>query len=182
MASEFDESLVNFLAVTGSTLTLRAGKQTTRGAPQGWVFAVEIDPGPDGTIGEGRSPDLDDAINEAVVTMDLPGLPGPLQNNPEDDLQPNRVWSTAYKNSLPDSAFLFIKHDCVEYKEAGRSHPLDCRDLPVKNRSGAYDYEHVKNAISRAVQLKGVPVSVQKKLQRKAREIFNREFGYAETD
>jgi hypothetical protein len=99
----------------------------------------------------------------------------------EDDLEPNRRWSTKYKDSLPDSAFLYVRPNCVEHKDAqGRSHPLDCRDLPVKNRAGNYDYAHVKNAISRAVQLKGVPMSVQRKLQAKARAIFKREFGGAE--
>jgi hypothetical protein len=103
------------------------------------------------------------------------------KNDDEGALEPNRVWTTRYKNSLPDSAFLYVRPNCVEHKDAqGRSHPLDCRDLPVKNRAGNYDYAHVKNAISRAVQLQDVPMSVQRKLQAKARAIFKREFGGSE--
>jgi hypothetical protein len=94
------------------------------------------------------------------------------------ELRENRKWSTAYKNDLPDSAFLYVREDCVEYKdEQGRSHPLDCRELPVKNHLGNYDYAHVKNAISRSVQLKDVPVATQRRLQAEARRIFDREFG-----
>jgi hypothetical protein len=76
MASEFDEALLNFLAETGSTLTMRAGRQTTRGAPRGHVFSVQIEPGAhrDLLAGEGRSPDLDDAINAAVDDMGMPAL------------------------------------------------------------------------------------------------------------
>jgi hypothetical protein len=172
MASEFDESLLGFLqAHLGMFMQFHEHKGE---------FHVDLGfEGSAGPEGVGSGATLDDAINAAVE--DFEQRSGMARNAP-DDLEPNRVWTTKYKNSLPDTAFLYVRKDCVEYKEAGRSHPLDCRDLPVKNRSGAYDYAHVKNAISRAIQLEGVPMSVQKKLQAKARAIFKREFGYESED
>jgi len=178
MASEFDESLQAFLYEEGLVLEIFPGvvDATRRRAsivPGFEARLIEVtEEGERLIIASADGHSLDEAINEVVETHG--GEPGPV------DLEPNRVWTTRYKNSLPDSAFLYVRKDCVEYKEAGRSHPLDCRDLPVKNRSGAYDYAHVKNAISRAIQLEGVPMSVQKKLQAKARAIFKREFGGAE--
>jgi Mu-like prophage I protein len=44
------------------------------------------------------------------------------------------VWSTAYKNKLPDSAFLYQRH------------------LPYKNAEGKVDLPHLRNAISRLAQ------------------------------
>lgn len=183
MASEFDEALQGFLQSQNLELSVvsidgvffvnlftrgRRDVLSTRHA-RAWVAK-----------GEGTS--LDGAINAAVEAFDGSPTGGAAgaEDDGESELEPNLRWSTKYKNSLPDSAFLWVREDCVEYKDQqGRSHPLSCRDLPVKNRSGAYDYAHVKNAISRAVQLVGVPAETQRRLQAEARKIFEREFGYA---
>lgn len=85
----------------------------------------------------------------------------------------NAKWSTAYKNSLPDSAFLYVDKSRVKYRDRqGRSHPLSARKLPVRNRAGQVDVPHAKNAIARAPQVKGVSATKKRELQRKARRVY----------
>lgn len=93
-------------------------------------------------------------------------------------LQPNRRWGYGYTSNLPDSAFLYIDKSRVTHKDKmGRSHPLNARYLPVKNANGNYDCAHLRNAISRAPQT-DLPRSVQDRLQRKARKLYERYCGY----
>lgn len=73
------------------------------------------------------------------------------------------VWSTAYINDLPDSAFLYV--------EPGAK-TKDQRHLPFKDATGKVDLPHLRNAIARIPQMKGLSESVKNRLQAKARSIL----------
>jgi Escherichia/Staphylococcus phage prohead protease len=57
------------------------------------------------------------------------------------------TWTTAYVNSLPDSAFALVYTDSNGNKQ---------RKLPHHNKDGALDLPHLRNALSRAPQMTGV--------------------------
>jgi hypothetical protein len=100
-----------------------------------------------------------------------------LEEPRAETMAPNRRWTQAYKNDLPDSAFLYVRPGCASHRDAtGRSHPLTCRELPVKDRQGRYDEAHVRNAISRAMVLAGVSLAERRRLQAAAKKILAREF------
>lgn len=59
------------------------------------------------------------------------------------------VWTTAYVNDLPDSAFLYVEPG---KKVNGRAFPLSKRHFPYKDASGKVDLPHLRNAIARIPQ------------------------------
>ena len=65
----------------------------------------------------------------------------------ESDMQPNTKWTQAYINDLPDSAFFYVGSGGE--KRDGRTHPLELRKLPYKNKAGNVDSRHLHNALSR---------------------------------
>ena len=76
------------------------------------------------------------------------------------------VWSTAFVNALPDSAFFYVK--TIEGKKI--------RKLPYKDSTGKVDLPHLRNAISRLGQPKtDIPESEKKSLIKKARDILEKE-------
>ena len=60
-------------------------------------------------------------------------------------------WTTAYKNSLPDSAFLFVQSGGEKDGE-GKTEPRTYRHLPYRDKSGEIDAPHLRNAVSRLGQ------------------------------
>ncbi|MBD3268490.1 hypothetical protein GF373_17620 [bacterium] len=60
-------------------------------------------------------------------------------------------WSTAYVNDLPDAAFLYIEPD-GEKDDKGKTKSRSLRHLPYKDKDGAIDLPHLRNAISRLGQ------------------------------
>jgi hypothetical protein len=82
-------------------------------------------------------------------------------------------WTTAYVNDLPDSAFLYVgaggKKD-----PSGRTVPRSLRKFPVRGMDGKFDTPHVRNAISRAPQAKGMSAEEKARIQRKASDILKR--------
>lgn len=61
------------------------------------------------------------------------------------------MWSTAYVNDLPDSAFLYIAPGGTK-DDADKTTPRDMRYFPVRDASGAVDLPHVRAALSRIPQ------------------------------
>lgn len=61
------------------------------------------------------------------------------------------VWSTAYVNDLPDSAFLYIAPG-GEKDEDGKTTPRSLRYFPVRDKTGKVDLPHVRNALARIPQ------------------------------
>lgn len=60
------------------------------------------------------------------------------------------VWSTAYVNDLPDSAFLYVESG--EKDGEGKTKPRTKRHFPVKDKDGKADPAHVRNALARIPQ------------------------------
>lgn len=81
------------------------------------------------------------------------------------------VWTAASVNDLPDSAFLYIEDGGSKDSE-GKTVPRSLRHLPVKNSSGSYDAAHVRNAIARIPQMKGISGAKKAQLQARARRIL----------
>lgn len=82
----------------------------------------------------------------------------PLPNGfPGDELEGMRggelkaVWTTAYINDLPDSAFLYIEPG-GEKDEDGKTTPRSKRYFPYKNADGSIDLPHLRNALARIPQ------------------------------
>jgi len=71
-------------------------------------------------------------------------------------------WTTRYKDSLPDSHFLIPKY----------------RALPYKNKQGTVSVSHVRNALARADQVKGVPMKDINAAIKKGEKILEQHGGY----
>ncbi len=63
------------------------------------------------------------------------------------------VWSTSYKNDLPDSAFLVVESGGHKDSE-GKTIPRSLRHFPVRDANGKLDEAHLKDALSRIPQSK----------------------------
>ena len=74
-------------------------------------------------------------------------------------------WTTEFIDSLPDSAFLYVK-------KVGKT---KIRKLPYKDSSGKIDLAHLRNAITRLAQVKtDIPTEVKKTLLNKARLLLSK--------
>ena len=82
----------------------------------------------------------------------------------EDTQREFAVWTTKYINSLPNSAFLYV--------EAGAATDKSKRHLPYKDASGKIDLPHLRNAIARIPQMKGISAELKARLQAKARRLL----------
>lgn len=82
-------------------------------------------------------------------------------------------WSTAYKNDLPDSAFLWIESGGTK-DESGKTTPRSLRHLPYKDKDGKIDCPHLRNAINRSSQIKGASPSKRASLKTKAQGLYNK--------
>ena len=71
---------------------------------------------------------------------------GYLAANQQMGMEVRDVWSTAYVNDLPDSAFLYIAPGGT--KTGGKTDGAH-RYFPVKDADGKPDAAHIKNAMSR---------------------------------
>lgn len=80
------------------------------------------------------------------------------------DIEEAMVWDYAYKKSLPDSAFLWID------KDGGRH-------LPYKDKNGKIDLPHVRNALARLNQVKGMPPEVRNRIRKKLQRILEKAKG-----
>ena len=83
------------------------------------------------------------------------------------------VWSTAYVNNLPDSSFFYIESG-GEKDEEGKAKPRSLRHLPYKDETGKVDLPHLRNAIARAPQVKGLAPEKAKSIQARAQKMLAR--------
>lgn len=83
------------------------------------------------------------------------------------------VWSTAYVNALPDSAFLYIAPGGKKDEE-GKTVPRALRYFPIRDNQGKLDLPHLRNAIARIPQSKapGLTAAKMQALQEKARTLL----------
>ena len=82
----------------------------------------------------------------------------------------NAVWSTAYVNDLPDSAFFYIAPG-GEKDDEGKTVPRTNRKFPYKDDKGAVDLPHLRNAIARIPQ-SNLSQDEKDKLQERARSVL----------
>lgn len=82
------------------------------------------------------------------------------------------VWTTAYVNDLPNSAFLYVEEGDDDGE--GKRVPRSKRHFPVKDASGKVDLPHLRNAIARIPQSNAPGLTPEKKrsLQDKARRML----------
>lgn len=89
------------------------------------------------------------------------------------ELDEKAVWTTAFVNNLPDSAFLYIQPGGQKDNE-GKTKPRNFRHFPYKDASGKVDLPHLRNAIARIPQSNAPGLSADKKrqLQDRARKML----------
>jgi len=80
------------------------------------------------------------------------------------------VWSTAFINDLPDSAFLHIKPGGSKDGE-GKTVPRDLRMFPVRGKDGKIDLPHLRNALARIPQA-NLPQSTKDRLTAQAQRLL----------
>lgn len=80
------------------------------------------------------------------------------------------VWSTAYVNNLPDSAFLYIAPGGKK-DEQGKTVPRALRYFPVRDADGKVDLPHLRNALARIPQAK-IPQAAKDKATATARRML----------
>lgn len=86
--------------------------------------------------------------------------------------QADAPMSTAVKNELPDSAFLYIKPG-GEKDDTGRTVPRSLRMLPVCGPNGKPSRSHIVNALGRLGQPKtDMPESAREEARRKAERML----------
>jgi hypothetical protein len=83
------------------------------------------------------------------------------------------VWPTAYKNKLPDSAFLYVAPGGKKDDE-GKTVPRTLRYFPVRDDKGKLDIPHVRNAIQQIPKstAPGLTADKMRALQDKARRLL----------
>lgn len=81
------------------------------------------------------------------------------------------VWTAAYINDLPDSAFLYVESGGSKDSE-GKTTPRSLRHFPYKDAAGAVDLPHLRNALSRIPQ-SNLPQDVKDRLAAKAQRILD---------
>lgn len=81
------------------------------------------------------------------------------------------VWSTAFVNNLPDSAFLFVEPGKKDSE--GKTTPRSNRHFPYKGPDGKIDLPHLRNAIARIPQAGDwMSATAKTALQNKARRML----------
>lgn len=85
------------------------------------------------------------------------------------------VWTTAYINDLPDSAFLYIEPGGTKDSE-GKTVPRSLRHFPVRDANGRLDLPHLRNALSRIPQ-SDLPAAVKERLTASARRLLEQAGG-----
>jgi HK97 family phage prohead protease len=81
------------------------------------------------------------------------------------------VWTTAYINDLPDSAFLYVESGGSKDSE-GKTAPRNLRHFPYKDANGTVDLPHLRNALARIPQ-SSLPQGVKDRLTARAQRILD---------
>jgi len=95
----------------------------------------------------------EESSEEAVAPMTIEVLAADVARLLElfDKYVDKAVWSRAYINDLPDSAFAYIEPGGKKDEE-GKTTPRSLRHLPYKDKEGKIDPAHVRNALARLPQ------------------------------
>ena len=90
---------------------------------------------------------------------------------PVEEQDEKAIWSTAFINNLPDSAFLYIESG-GEKDDEGKTTPRSLRHFPYKGPDGSVDMPHLRNAMSRIPQ-SNLPQDVKDRLMAKCRQLLD---------
>ena len=83
------------------------------------------------------------------------------------------VWTRAFMNDLPDSAFLYVESG-GEKDEEGKTVPRTLRHFPFRDATGKVDLPHLRNALARIPQ-SNVSQEEKDKATAKARKILEQQ-------
>jgi hypothetical protein len=83
------------------------------------------------------------------------------------------VWTRAFINDLPDSAFLYIAPG-GEKDDEGKTKPRDLRYFPFRDSTGKVDLPHLRNALARIDQA-NIPREEKDKARNKAQKILDQQ-------
>lgn len=125
---------------------------------------------------------LKDPIVRAATVVGVPAYAGrtpvlavaSLENDPEEVtefLSEAAVWTRAYINDLPDSAFLYVEKGGTKDSE-GKTTPRSLRHFPYKDSSGKVDLPHLRNALARIPQ-SNIPAEEKTKATNKGERALN---------
>jgi HK97 family phage prohead protease len=115
-------------------------------------------------------PVLEDLVKEASERIEV--LKGQFDYTTQfilAQLGVKAVWTTAYINGLPDSAFLYVESG--EKDGEGKTVPRSKRHFPYKNAEGSVDLPHLRNALARIPQ-SNLPQAAKDRATAKARRIL----------
>ena len=94
-----------------------------------------------------------------------------ILNALDDGFGEKAVWTAAYINDLPDSAFLYVEPGGSKDSD-GKTTPRSLRHFPYKDATGAVDLPHLRNALSRIPQ-SSLPQAVKDRLAAQAQRILD---------
>lgn len=83
------------------------------------------------------------------------------------------IWTVKFINDLPDSAFAWIQPSGKK-DSGGKTVPRSLRHLPYKDSNGKVDLPHLRNALARLSQVKGMPESVRTSVKARLSNLLNR--------
>ena len=89
------------------------------------------------------------------------------------DVEQLAEWTTAFINTLPDTAFLYIAPG-GEKDDDGKTQPRSLRYFPYRDASGDIDLPHLRSAIAQAPKA-DLPRDVIAKVQAKGRSMLEKE-------
>lgn len=133
----------------------------------------------DDTITEeptGQSSQVENPQHEPEAPLTTSAVPSTgtiaLESTGHSDQVDKAVWTNAYQNDLPDSAFLFVEPGDKDGE--GKTIPRSKRHFPVRDASGKLDAAHLRNAIARIPQSNAPGLTPEKKrsLQERARQLL----------
>jgi HK97 family phage prohead protease len=90
------------------------------------------------------------------------------------------VWTAAFINDLPDSAFLYIEPGGSKDSD-GKTTPRSNRHFPYKGSDGSIDLPHLRNALARIPQ-SNLSQSIKDELTAKAQRILDAQKSIIPTD
>lgn len=97
-----------------------------------------------------------------------------------DGVETKAVWTAAYVNDLPDSAFLYVESGGDKDPE-GKTTPRNLRHFPYKDADGNVDLPHLRNALARIPQ-SSLPQDVKDRLTAKAQSILDNQKAIEDAD
>jgi HK97 family phage prohead protease len=95
---------------------------------------------------------------------------GFLAANEQMGMEYRDVWTAAYINDLPDSAFLYIEPGGSKDAD-GRTMPRALRHFPVRDANGKPDAAHIRNALARIPQASSIPADARAACMAKAKKM-----------